>query len=307
MMVGVIFIPIGILSLLASNRVVEIVHRYDDVCIPAKYSTDKVRFIQSADLSKNCTQTITIPRHMKQPVYVYYELDNYYQNHRRYVKSRSDTQLQNGGVSNTQNCKPEQNLLGNASLPIIPCGLIAWSLFNDTYDFRDGTTKISVNKTGISWKSDREHKFGNVKPENFPNNLNESGVWIGGASLDVNKSLNEDEDLMVWMRTAALPNFRKLYGRIETDLQANTVLNVIIHNQYNTYSFDGKKRLVLSTTSWLGGKNDFLGIAYLAVGSLSIFLALVFLGAHLKNRRSLGDINYLSWNKKQQQNGNTRS
>lgn len=30
---------------------------------------------------------------MKPPIYVYYELDNYFQNHRRYVKSRSSLQL----------------------------------------------------------------------------------------------------------------------------------------------------------------------------------------------------------------------
>ena len=32
---------------------------------------------------------------MTGPVYVYYELDNFYQNHRRYVKSRMDAQLRN--------------------------------------------------------------------------------------------------------------------------------------------------------------------------------------------------------------------
>ena len=56
--------------------------------------------------------------------------------------------------------------------------------------------------------------------------------------------LSEDEDLIVWMRTAALPTFRKLYGRIEQDLAANTQLNVVINNVYNTYSFGGKKKLV---------------------------------------------------------------
>lgn len=30
---------------------------------------------------------------MKGPVYVYYQLDNFYQNHRRYVKSRDSSQL----------------------------------------------------------------------------------------------------------------------------------------------------------------------------------------------------------------------
>ena len=30
---------------------------------------------------------------MKAPVYFYYKLENFYQNHRRYVKSRNDDQL----------------------------------------------------------------------------------------------------------------------------------------------------------------------------------------------------------------------
>lgn len=81
---------------------------------------------------------------------------------------------------------------------------------------------------------------------------------------------------MVWMRTAALPTFRKLYGRIETDLEANEKITVVIQNNYNTYSFDGKKKLVISTATWIGGKNDFLGRMYLVVGGTSLLLALVF-------------------------------
>lgn len=83
------------------------------------------------------------------------------------------------------------------------------------------------------------------------------------------------------MRTAALPTFRKLYGKIEVDLQRDEIINVTLGNNYNTYSFSGKKKLVLSTTSWLGGKNDFVGIAYLTVGGLCFFLALVFLVIYL--------------------------
>jgi hypothetical protein len=216
-------------------------------------------------------------------------------------------------------------LLDNASLPIIPCGLIAWSLFNDTYNLTvNGSTRIPINKVGISWKSDREHKFGSdVYPKNFPNNQNLSGVLIGGGSLDPNKSvsrfkelnpicwmarsqmlcfffpfsfvkqLSEDEDLIVWMRTAALPHFRKLYGKIEQNLDANTMLNVTINNVYNTYSFGGKKRLVLSTTSWLGGKNNFLGILYITMGSISISYAFIYFAGHLSYPRCVFHIHVL--------------
>jgi hypothetical protein len=34
-----------------------------------------------------------IPDDVNEKVYLYYQLDNFYQNHRRYVKSRSNTQL----------------------------------------------------------------------------------------------------------------------------------------------------------------------------------------------------------------------
>ena len=79
------------------------------------------------------------------------------------------------------------------------------------------------------------------------------------------------------MRTAALPTFRKLYGRIETDIMENDQLTVVIQNNYNTYNFGGSKTLVLSTASWIGGKNNFFGIAYLTIGGLCISLAAVFI------------------------------
>ncbi|GER33855.1 LEM3 (ligand-effect modulator 3) family protein /CDC50 family protein [Striga asiatica] len=291
LLVSVVFIPIGVVSLLASRDVVEIVHRYDAECIPVESRNNRVGFIQSSR-DKTCNRTITVPKHMEQPIYVYYQLDNFYQNHRRYVRSRNDQQLRNpGSERETSSCSPEDTTPdGN---PIVPCGLIAWSLFNDTYGITRNNQELAINKRDISWKSDRDRKFGdNVFPRNFQN-----GALIGGASLNASIPLSQQEDLIVWMRTAALPTFRKLYGKIEVDLQAGDTINVTILNRYNTYSFNGKKKLVLSTTSWLGGKNDFVGIAYLTVGGLCFFLALVFMLIYLIKPRQLGDPSYLSWNR----------
>ncbi|KAL5208416.1 hypothetical protein ABZP36_032851 [Zizania latifolia] len=290
LLVGIIFVPIGLVSLMASRKVVEIVDRYDDACVPDNM-TDKLAYIQNSTIPKTCTRTLKVPKDMKSPIFVYYQLDNFYQNHRRYVKSRSDTQLRDANKANdTSTCDPEGMINGTA---IVPCGLIAWSIFNDTYAFVHNSKNLTVDKKDISWKSDREHKFGSdVFPKNF-----QKGALIGGKALDPTIPLSQQEDLIVWMRTAALPTFRKLYGRILVDLKQNDTVTVTLENNYNTYSFGGKKKLVLSTSTWLGGKNDFLGLAYLTVGGLCFFLAFAFTLLYLIKPRKLGDSNYLSWNR----------
>ncbi|KAK7342908.1 hypothetical protein VNO80_25866 [Phaseolus coccineus] len=289
LIVTIVFIPIGVASLIASHDVVEIIDRYDSQCIPPNV-TDKVSYIQTPG-EKICNRELHVDKHMKSPIYVYYQLDNFYQNHRRYVKSRNDEQLRDSKNENsTSGCDPEDEANG---MPIVPCGLIAWSLFNDTYSFSRNSVNLTVNKKEISWKSDRDHKFGtDVFPKNFQN-----GSLVGGGHLDEHTPLSQQEDLIVWMRTAALPTFRKLYGRIEVDLEKGDVIQVDLKNNYNTYSFNGKKKLVLSTTTWLGGKNDFLGIAYLTVGGLSFFLSMAFTVVYLVKPRQLGDPSYLSWNR----------
>ena len=290
-LIGIVFVPIGVASLLASHDVVEIVDRYENACVPPNIK-DKVAYIQNDAIKKTCTRTLTVPKDMNHPIYVYYQLDNFYQNHRRYVKSRNDQQLRDKSKMNeTTGCDPEKTTADG--LPIVPCGLIAWSLFNDTYSFTRGKVALSVIKKGIAWKSDKDHKFGSdVFPKNFQN-----GALKGGGTLNATKPLSEQEDLIVWMRTAALPTFRKLYGKIETDLKENDTITVTLENNYNTYSFGGKKKLVLSTTSWLGGKNDFLGLAYLTIGGLCFFLATAFTVVYLVKPRKLGDPTYLSWNR----------
>lgn len=97
----------------------------------------------------------------------------------RYVKSRSDKQLLYKHAAHlTKDCEPEVYSAGGA--PIVPCGLVAWSLFNDTYTISVNKKAIEVNKKDIAWQSDKNKKFGSdVYPSNFQN-----GNLIGGAKLN---------------------------------------------------------------------------------------------------------------------------
>ncbi|KAL1314329.1 hypothetical protein HN51_041135 [Arachis hypogaea] len=294
-LIALVFIPVGLAAFSASQSVVEVEYEYDTACIPDSYKDNATAYIKDDNTNKTCTQKLSIKSKMQAPIFVYYQLDNFYQNHRRYVKSRSDEQLRTKDKENdVSSCSPEDYVtINNKSEPIVPCGLIAWSLFNDTYKIQNKDKEVVINKTNIAWASDRTTKFGS---DVYPKNFQASGL-IGGAKLDPTKPLSEQEDLIVWMRTAALPKFRKLYGKIETDLEANDEIVVVIENNYNTYEFGGKKSLVLSTATWIGGRNNFLGIAYVVIGSMSLLLALGFLLLYILKPRPLGDPTYLSWNK----------
>ena len=97
----------------------------------------------------------------------------------------------NSKASEVSACKPEDTTPDGTI--IVPCGLIAWSLFNDTYSFSRNDNQLAVNKKGISWKSDRDNKFGSdVFPKNFQN-----GTLIGGGSLNTSIPVSL-LSLLVW-------------------------------------------------------------------------------------------------------------
>lgn len=290
---AVVFVPIGVVLLLASNDVVEYKSDYTQCgggeC--ARLREDPELMTQSCV----CNITINVDKEMKNEVYVYYGLSNYFQNHRRYVKSRDDEQLYGDDKSNDINddCKPFARENGTNKV-IAPCGAIANSLFNDTFTLtRVGGETITLNRTGITWKTDKQQKFNNPDPKD---NLTEAFAPYGQPKFwqkrveqldpgNIENNGYENEALIVWMRTAAFPKFRKLYARIPDGLPAGNY-SISIDYNYPVTSFDGKKRIILSTTSWIGGKNDFLGIAYLVVGSLCFAVGVALCIVHQLTKKS---------------------
>jgi hypothetical protein len=295
--VGCVFVPLGAACYAADRNVVEIVKRYDDACADGFFATDAevATRAQIDGRGTTCEVTLTAPRSMRAPVFVYYELTNFHQNHRRFVKSRSDEQLagERDAPANSF-CDPQAfATVDGARKSIDPCGLAAWSYFNDTYVFttRDGvsndssaSTPLSVNERGIAWPSDLKHKFADKEPRHH----NDDPTTRGGGAVD--GTLKSDEHFVVWMRTAAMSTFRKLWGKIEQDIPKGTVVTVSVANRFNSYKYGGAKKIVLSTTSWLGGKNAFLGVAYLVVGSLCFGASGVFAYFAMYPPRTLGDV-----------------
>jgi hypothetical protein len=82
----------------------------------------------------------------------------------------------------------------------------------------------------------------------------------------------EDEHFINWMRTSGLASFRKLYGKIDTDLVEGDYITFDIIANYEVSSIEVSKYLVLSTLNNGGTQGDTQGIIYMLVGCLAIFM-----------------------------------
>lgn len=356
---GVVFIVVGALLLNASHSVVEYSQDYTDHQVDA----NSVGHLE-----------IDIERDMKPPIWVYYQLSGFHQNHRRYVKSRSNTQMSKTKADNPEispgsldDCKPWVTTDERVNYP---CGLVARSVFNDTYLLEvqepglSTYTSVDVDDSAqtIAWAGDLDGHFKNADPEqrhpNGETNQELLNMWvlryfppvtckrlnpsISYVPIRVNMRSRENSanndivdcthytsehptcnfthpngqavdcvgpdyrvervpdwgiqsgHFIVWMRIAGLPSFRKLWGKVEKPLKAGSKLKVTFEHNFPVKEFGGTKSFVISTSTMLGGKNDFLGFGYLTVGGCCVVFGIVFLWRHMMHPRLQGDLNLLT-------------
>lgn len=132
-LIGILFIPIGVGLLLSSNQVQEKIIDYTHCTSLNSNATCASVIARNASANCICEVKFSLTEDFSRDVYIYYSLTNYFQNHRRYVKSRDDSQLY-GSKSISQDCEPfAYKVVNGRTMPITPCGAIANSLFNDTF------------------------------------------------------------------------------------------------------------------------------------------------------------------------------
>ncbi|KAG5467469.1 hypothetical protein CUR178_01112 [Leishmania enriettii] len=157
--VAVVCLPLSLSIFRANTSAADITVRYDDrqQCSFRYNSTGAFRYAASPThvWQTGCVTDVSfrLDKHLKAPVYVYYGLDNFYQNHRRFSKSISDAQLAGHHVSAASIASATSpltypgelrhggdqgiNLSGTffrySDFVYVPAGLIPWSMFNDTF------------------------------------------------------------------------------------------------------------------------------------------------------------------------------
>lgn len=96
------------------------------------------------------------------------------------------------------------------------------------------------------------------------------------------------------MRTSGLPNFRKLWGIIKQKLKKGKYV-IKINNTYSVSDFKGHKNIIFSTSGPFGGKNYFLSISFIVVGSISVLIALAFYIKQRTTDNRFGNSRHQEW------------
>lgn len=326
--VGAVVLGIGVALLITALNVQQQEVRYDDAGVVP--GVGDLAGLSNEQRQQELWKTngegweypleVDVKHDLKAPVYVYYRLGNFYQNYRRYINSANWNQMHGDNTSSLSACDPIRYVYYNPETKqrepsddfpnqgvIGPCGLWAWSFFNDTFSFEaDGQRQLQVKADNLAWEWQRKHLFGGQSTQNFnwdaarndgsPYTDTAGGGVVAGA-------LNQNERFMVWMRPEAHYTFQKLWGVINKDIKAGTKLRITITNRYNMYNFGGLKSIVLSENSWMGGRNLFLGITMTVVGSLYFVAAAAFALGRVFFHRPMGDEQYLSWHRMQATKG----
>lgn len=318
--VACIFAPIGIGLIVSATNVQDLVIDYSDCDkeanpndfseIPSKFVhyhfkkpvsvKPKWKLLDDESHITTCQLEFQVPNRIKHSVYLYYKLTNFYQNHRKYVESLDIDQLKGKAIDADDldsSCDPLRESDGKA---VYPCGLIANSMFNDTFSSSlkgiDGTEDYELTNEGIAWGVDAQRfKKTSYNASQIVPPPNWAKKYPDGYTDDNIPDIGSWQEFHVWMRTAALPKFYKLALKNETGELPNGTYTIDIGLNYPVSMFGGSKSIVLTTSGVIGGRNMSLGVLYCIVAGISALFAIIFLIKVIIQPRTMGDHSYLNF------------
>ncbi|KAL3317084.1 Cell cycle control protein 50A [Cichlidogyrus casuarinus] len=226
---------------------------------------------------------------------MYYELDGFYQNHRRFVNSVNWRQILGTKVNpdDLSSCAPFD--INKEGKMFLPCGAMANSLFSDRFYlfYTNGSQSFPVTATdqGIAWPDDINRKYGHLTDESFDNTVKPLN-WTFSERERTKEPFKTDEALMIWMRPALTSNFRKLYKRVlhnqltflEKSLPAGQYRLEIAIN-YPVQDFGGRKAFVIANTGFFGSSSKVYPITSVVLGSIHFMLGIIFAVLPLVTKR----------------------
>ncbi|KAJ1607938.1 transmembrane domain-containing protein [Cryptosporidium canis] len=295
LVVGITFITIGAYLHIVSSNTIECIVGYDDS--PGNgITTDTLVEIRSENCNPSNIGGGEI-KYLYGDYFIYYQLRNFYQNNKSYINSRNDRQLSGELITNENELSDCYPLIKDKYGKILyPCGIAAYTIFNDTYMLFDGQNdpvEIDDSIETITFKSDR------VNYKNIPENELINHQFNDWLSKEIFPGRIENPHFIVWMKYSAFSTFNKIYGKLHSKKNKLVLpLKIHIKNRYPVHLFNGSKYIVISQNTIFGGKNPYFGILYIVSGLLFIILSIYYILRNYYNNsnHSLGDFRYLYWN-----------
>lgn len=330
--IGVIFIPVGVFTDRMSSNIVELIEKYDSYDDPnLKCGITKANENKSCTIDFLVPRDMTPPVLVYYKIDNFYQNHNRYRDSRddgQLLGAISQSTFA------SEDCNP-LNKLGNITLNpcgLIANTLFNDVIkLKESVIFGKFESPLVLREDGIAWQSDIDFKF--LQPDGFKSErceaCNDDACSCEGSDWSCEEPFEDDEGdchlfsypydettqylhetypmvtnpiegvtnehFIVWMRVAALPGFRKLYGWIDQPIMAGTVLSFEVIANWDVKSFRGSKSLIVSETSIFGGKNFFLGKLFFYVGVICISLAILFGLKHKLRPRKLADKAYLRY------------
>jgi hypothetical protein len=230
---------------------------------------------------EECVIEIVAHDHMKDPK-LYYEVQNFYGNHRTFVKSVSWNQLRGdkvnaqrcGGITDYQDLMDFREDAKTSEGFLNPCGAVAKYFFSDKpLDFKINHGDWETLSTNDTVRNSDRVRFHSQESQ-----------WTD----------TQDANFITWMKMPTLPTFRHLFAHmpVNTTIEQGDVVQVKVEDNWREDMISARKFVVLMEVGDYGSGNLVLSSILIASGLFYLGLFCVLHTKHVKKEPRFTDLNF---------------